>query len=144
MNEEVYLDKIKLGALIVEKELNLIELFNRLIMDIRQRPDLMTILNEYPDYQITWRNLVELYDFLENDYAKHLNKEDNKFIKEAIESYRDLKPVTLSSLKRCVGIVRRIMSISKFHDLIRKNEYSKGLDKVNKRYHLKDNEEEEP
>lgn len=140
---EVYLDKIKLGALIVEKELLVIEIYNRLISDIRVRPDIKKIINDYPDYHTVWRSIAELYDFLENDYSNKLGKKDKQFIKDVMAKYQSLKAVTLEELGECVRIVRKIMSISKFHDLVRKMEYERGLDKLRNRYNLKDNGKKE-
>lgn len=134
---EVYLDKIKLGALIVEKELNLIEKFNGLIYDIRIRPDIMDILEDYPPFFITWRNLSELYDFLEYDYIDKIPKIKKDLIKMTMKNYRAGQKVDIEQLKEAVEIIRLIMSKSKFHDVVRKGEsYTSGLDGIAKKYKL--------
>lgn len=134
---EIYLDKIKLGAIIVEKELSLIELYNGLINEVRLRPDIKEILKEYPTYHKSWQSLSELYDFLEHDYAKKLkNKKDEKRIKECIDKYKNLEDLSLDELRDCVNIIRKIMSLSKFHDVVRKNTGLSGLAKLDKRYKL--------
>lgn len=140
MSNDIYLDKIRLGALIVEKELSLIEIFNQLLHDIRLRPEILDFINDYPVYHECWRCLCELYDFLEHDYASKLSKKEKERIKTIVASYRDLKELKLMDLKVSVAIVRKIMSLSKFHDVIRKIDQSSGLDKINKRYKLKDGE----
>ena len=137
-NTEIYLDKIKLGALIVEKELNLIELYNTLISEVRLRPDIKEILKEYPTFHKVWQGLVELYDFLEYDYLKKLKGDKKKKkIKDCVEKYKDLKELSLDDLRDCVNIIREIMSLSKFHDVIRKDGSGlRGLEKVHSRYKL--------
>lgn len=134
---EIYLDKIKLGALIVEKELSLIELYNSLIGDIRLRPDIKEFIKDYPGFPMCWQSLAELYDFLEYDYVKKLGKEEAKRIKKCIEKYKKLEDLSLEELGDCVNIVRKIMSLSKFHDVIRKDGSGlRGLDKISSRYKL--------
>ncbi len=135
---EIYLDKIKLGALIVEKELNLIELYNTLISEVRLRPDIKEIMKEYPTFHKAWQGLVELYDFLEYDYLKKLKGEKKKKkIQSCVEKYKDLEDLDLDDLKDCVNIIREIMSLSKFHDVIRKDGSGlRGLEKINTRYKL--------
>ena len=136
-NVEIYLDKIKLGALIVEKELSLIELYNGLISEVRLRPDIKEMLKEYPTFHKSWQCLSELYDFLEHDYIKKLkSKKEQDRIKLCMDKYKELKELSLDELKDCVNIIRKIMSISKFHDVVRKNVGLSGLDKLNKRYKL--------
>jgi len=135
-NVEIYLDKIKLGALIVEKELSLIELYNTLINEIRLRPDIKEILKEYPTFHKAWQSLSELYDFLEYDYLKKLDKTKQTKIKSCLDKYKNLKELSLDELRDSVNIVREIMSISKFHDVVRKGIGVSGLDKLNKRYKL--------
>jgi len=133
---EVYLDKIKLGAMIVEKELNLIELFNTLIYDIRVRPDIKGFLNEYPPYFNCWRNLAELYDFLEYDYLDKIGKDKAK-IKKVMDGYRYEAELKMEDLKEGFRIIRLIMSKSKFHDVVRKGEDSGGgLDGIKRKYGL--------
>jgi len=117
-NVEIYLDKIKLGALIVEKELSLIELYNTLINEIRLRPDIKEILKEYPTFHKAWQSLSELYDFLEYDYLKKLDKTKQTKIKSCLNNYKNLNDLSLDDLKVCVDIVREIMSLSKFHDVL--------------------------
>lgn len=134
--EEIYLDKIRLGAIIVEKELVLLELFNRLIKDIRLRPDIREILQDYPLYHYCWQNVSELYDFLEYDYSNKLEKKDRESIEEIMLKYKSLKAVTIDDLIKAITLVKKIMSLSKFHDLIRKMGLQ-GLDKVDKIYGLK-------
>ncbi|KKK53161.1 hypothetical protein LCGC14_3097570 [marine sediment metagenome] len=96
---EIYLDKIKLGALIVEKELNLIELYNTLISEVRLRPDIKEIMKEYPTFHKAWQGLVELYDFLEYDYLKKLKGEKKKKkIQSCVEKYKDLEDLDLDDL----------------------------------------------
>ncbi len=137
-NVEIYLDKIKLGALIVEKELSLIELYNTLIGEVRLRPDIKEILKEYPTFHKAWQSLSELYDFLEYDYLKKLkNKKKQDKIEACIKKYKTLEELDLDELMECVDIIREIMSISKFHDVVRKDGGGlRGLDKIDKRYKL--------
>ena len=135
---EIYLDKIKLGALIVEKELSLIGLYNTLIGEVRLRPDIAEILKDYPTFHNAWQSLSELYDFLEYDYLKKLkNKKKVDKIKDCIDKYKNLKDLTLDELKDCVNIIREVMSISKFHDVVRKDGGGfRGLEKLDRRYKL--------
>lgn len=134
---EVYLDKIKLGALIVEKELKLIEVFNELIYDLRIRSDIMDFINEYPPFLMCWRNLSELYDFLEYDYLGKIDKKKRDLIALIMNDYRKGLDVDIEQLKKAVEIIRLVMSKSKFHDVVRKGEYtSSGLDGISSRYKL--------
>lgn len=137
-NVEIYLDKIKLGALIVEKELSLIELYNTLIGELRLRPDIKEILKDYPTFHKAWQSLSELYDFLEYDYLKKLkSKSKQDKIKNCVVKYKTLEDLSIGELRDCVNIIREIMSISKFHDVVRKDGGGlRGLDKLTSRYKL--------
>jgi len=117
---KIFLDKIKLSVVIVEKELKLISTYNTLVNDIRLRPDIKEkhTLLDYPPYQQSWQSLSELYDFLEYDYLKKLNKTKQTKIKSCLNNYKNLNDLSLDDLKVCVDIVREIMSLSKFHDVL--------------------------
>lgn len=138
MSEEIYLDKIRLGATIVDKELILIGAYNSLLKDLRERSDILDFLNEYEKFNVVWQNLAELYDFLKNDYLSKINKEERERIKEIMQHYTDNLPLTLGQLKEAKEIILRIMSLSKFHDIVRKGEM-RGLPTVKDRYKLKEN-----
>jgi len=137
MEEEIYLDKIQLGAIIIQKELTLIEIYNSLIHSIRMRPEILEMLNDYPNYHTVWRNLCELYDFLEYDYVNKLKStKDKDFIKNVVTKYKQFKKLSIEDLNKAMDIIRKIMSISKFHDIIRKMGVI-GIDKVKKTYGIK-------
>lgn len=138
MADEVYLDKIKLGAIIVEKELVIIEIYNGLIRDLTQRPEIRTELKDYPNYHDCWRAVSELFDFLEYDYASKLPKEDSRLIAGIMKKYKEFGFLSFEELGICVRILRYTMSLSKFHDVIRRDEGRHGVNKVEWRYKLKD------
>lgn len=136
MSDEIYLDKIRLGAVIVQKELDLIFIFNSLLKDIRERPEIKAELQVYSKFHSCWQHIAELYDFLKNDYLDKLKKNDKEDIKRVMQNYLDGKKLELADLKQTKEIVLKIMSLSKFHDVVRKQELA-GLGKVKERYKLK-------
>ena len=137
MGDDVYLDKMKLGAVIVQKELSLIEEFNGLTEQIRQRPDFKLILNDLPQYHSCWRTLSELYDFLEHDYVVKLNKKRRLRIREIINKYKKLNKLNFTDLIEAMEIIRKMMSLSKFHNVMRSiDEPTTGLEKIRKKYKL--------
>ena len=136
MGDDIYLDKIKLGAMIVQKELTVIETYNRLVYEMRSREDIKEFLNQYPTFNDCWQGLAELYDFLENDYLKKISKEDQGKIQVIMKKYRAFESMGMEQLTDAVSIARKIMSASKFHDVVRKSEGATGLDKIRKRYNL--------
>lgn len=135
MNEEIFQDKIKLSAVITDKELTLISSFNYLTYHLRLRPDLLKDIEFYPTFYDTWRHLAEIYDFLKNDYLNKLGKFDLVGISAIMEKYYNLESVDYSDLKKAKEIVLKIMSLSGFHTLLR-NEEIAGLEKIRQRYKL--------
>ena len=72
MSDEIYLDKIALGGVLVQKALILIAQFNQLITEINRGIIDLERLNEYPLYNWACSNLSELYDALKFSYLKKL------------------------------------------------------------------------
>lgn len=144
MSDEVYLDKIRLGAVIVEKDLIVNNYFHRVINDVRQEFISQKDLHIYPPYNWCWQNVAEHYATLENGgYLDKIEKKSKERIRKIIEGYRNLQVVSLDDLRDCVSIIWKIMEANKFYDIVRKGEKNKGLGKITKRYRLKENDEEE-
>lgn len=141
MSDEVYLDKIRLGAIIVEKELRLINQYNNIIGDIRRGIISKKDIDIYPLYAWCWQNLAEIYDFLKNDYLTKITKSKEQEIKDIMKKFKDLESLSVDELTTAKEIILEIMSKSKFHDVVRKMDSSRGLDKIRKKYYLKDEEE---
>jgi hypothetical protein len=137
MNNDIYLDKIKLAEGIVSWEITVIDIFNDLMADLRAKPELLGELKDYPPFNDSWKLAGKLYDFLEFGYKEKLPKEEQKEIEAIMLKYRSLKLMSLENLKTTVTIIRKLMSISKFHDVTRKIDDTSGLDRVENRYKLK-------
>lgn len=135
MTDDIYLDKIKLGAMIVEKELSAINQFNQLISEINQEIVPLEALKVWPLYNWCFQNLSELYDFLKYDYAKKLGKKDQETLKIIFSKYQDRSNnLTLQDLKNGKELILKLMSKSRFHDVIRKGGGAKGLAKIDNKY----------
>ena len=124
--KDVYLDKIKLASVIVEKELRIISLVNDLHRRIQEIPEIIKQLNENEDFLDCWRNLKELYDFLEFDYIKQLDKPKKEELENLIGKYNQFHKMKLEELNKAYNHIREVMSATKFHDLIRSTEEEDG------------------
>lgn len=138
MNDDIYLDKIKLGAVVVQKELELINLCNQIITDLRQgvidRPRLLL----YPTYNWAWQNLAELFDFLKHDYLSKIDKADRKKLNDIMKNYNSLGMLNLKDLLEAKEIILEVMAKARFHDIVRKAEYTHGLDILKDKYGIKE------
>lgn len=133
MNEntgEIFQDKIRLSAVFVEKELDLIQNFTNLLAQLKQGIILKNDLDRHPDFYITLQNLTGLYLTLENPYKEKLTKEEQEKIENVIRKFKNLEQVQLNELIAGVDIVRKIMSLTGFHDVLRKKEEEPNLEEA--------------
>jgi len=131
--ESIFSDKIRLSAAVITKEFDLIEMYNSLFQKLKQgeleKDDV--ILSEY--FFLTWKNLSELYDFLEFGCAEGWgkiknNEEEFKQLVVIIKKYKKLNSNLLfSDLTNAYSTIRKITEFSGFHDVARFTEEEKEL-----------------
>ena len=135
--DDIFLDKIRLGSVIIEKEMQLINQVNTLISDTRIGITDSENISVYPLFNWAWQNAAELYDFLKNDYMNKLKKEKKIRISELIDKFRDEKQIlSLKDLKEVLDVILEIMSLSKFHDILRKYQEQGGVKYLREKYGL--------
>ena len=141
---DVYLDKIKLGWALIEKELDLVNQHTTLISNIKRGYIDKDRVTEYDAYRFTWQNLIELYRFLSHGYINIICKKDQEEIKGIVDRYLSMEGAepTIQQLNRAVEIILLVMGRSGFHELIRKMDTLRGLDKIRRKYHTGDKEDE--
>jgi hypothetical protein len=123
MVEDLYLDKIRLGAVLVDKEFSIVNLYANVINLLRSGSYDKEHLDEINEYNWAWLNITELYSLLHYDkYYNVLNKEQQKHFTSIIERYTDFKPLGLDDLKACVDYVNILMSKNNFHDVFRETD----------------------
>jgi hypothetical protein len=129
INEErgnVFSDKMKISAVILDKEGYLIGVFHELIRKVRA--GFLTNKQEIESsdsYENAWRIVAELYDFLEFNKIKDIQEknekneiviEECKEIHEIIDKYSNLEKVGLNDLQKAVKIMRHILSLAGYHE----------------------------
>jgi len=121
----IYSDKIKLSQIAVTKELDLIENYNSLYKKIKQKELTLDELNQCEHFFFVWKNLIELYHFLEFNSALKWGKEKENEknydqLKETINKYRSIDDeCSFHELTFAFDMVRKIMEFSGFHDVAR-------------------------
>jgi len=121
-DKDIYLDKIRLGAVIVNKELEFINYYNNLIRNVRGGIIEEKYINEDELFGMCFQNLVELYDFLKDDYLEKLPKQDIEKINLAVEKWENLEPLGFDDLRESKRIMLSVMAKAGFHDIFRKFE----------------------
>jgi hypothetical protein len=138
-DSDLYLDKIRLGAVFVEKDLKLIQQFYKFMSDIRQKiiePDDERLEN-YPEWIWAWQNINEFYVMLKNGgYTSKIAKGKIKELEEMNTKYIELEKLDIDDLKKAFQIISQIMAACKFYDIVRKNGGGIGISKLDKRYKL--------
>ncbi len=117
--QDVFIDKIKLGAIIIEKELLVIQQFNNIVSDLRRGAIDHDRLNEYPPYFWCLSNMSELYDFLKNDYIDKIPDADQKAINLTFNNYVLGNDISFEEFIKAKELLLLIMSKSKFHNILR-------------------------
>ena len=122
-HEEIFSDKEMLSSTMLAKEFFLIELYNSLAEKITTGELDKQEACESNYFFNAWRNLMELYEFLEFDYAiswgrlKDNSEEYQKLI-EIIAKYRKFEHnLTFSDLEKAYIDVRRVMAHTGFHSV---------------------------
>lgn len=135
---DVYLDKIKLGEAIILKQMACTNQYNTLITRIKRGHIQLDRLGEYDEYRFSWQNILELYDLLKYAYFHHLKNREE--IEGYIEQYRALNAdePTLEQLGQVYHAIINVMGAAGFHFLTRKIDTTRGVDKVTKRYGLRE------
>lgn len=117
---QIFIDKIKLAAVLVQKELLMIHHVNVLKNQIKN--ELLDIgrVKESNEWGWAWQNISEMYDFLEFGYLDLLEEEDNKAVVAIMDKYNALeKPVEWDDLLIAYTGIRKVMERGKFHDVSR-------------------------
>jgi len=115
---QIFLDKIKLAGMLIQKEMAIINNIHDLISMRRNGLLDLNRLQEYTEFHVSWQSLVELYDFLENGYLKTLTEDEQTKIVKIIASYMETdEQVSMDNLIMTYNLVRKMMTKSGFHDL---------------------------
>ena len=122
MANEIFSDKIRLAGTLVEKELSLINSYNSLIYNLNMGYDELTELDESGDFYKCFTDLLNLYDFLRYDYVVKLKAEEVQELEGIIARYKKERVVRLDQLERAKDLILKVMSISKFHDVLRESD----------------------
>ncbi|GAG83950.1 unnamed protein product [marine sediment metagenome] len=137
MSDDIFIDKIKLASILVQKEMQAVSQYNQLVSEIKQGIVLMQDLDRSSNFNWCWQNLSELYDILKFDYSGKLEKKQQQKIHKLFEAYQSVEEkLKLEDLRQAKEILLELMSLSKFHDVVRKSSGPRGLDKVKKKYKL--------
>jgi len=129
-NVEIFQDKIRLSAVFVEKELDLIHNFTNLLAKLKQNIILKNDIDRHPDFYITLQNLAGLYLTLEHPYKDKLTEEEQKKIDKIILKFKNLEQIEIEELIDGVDIVRKIMALTGFHDVMRSIEEEKNIEEA--------------
>jgi len=125
-NVEIFQDKIRLSAVFVEKELDLIHNFTNLLAKLKQGIILKDDIDRHPDFYITLQNLTGLYLTLETPYKERLKEEEQNKIEKIILKFKNLEQIEIEELIAGVDIVRKMMALTGFHDVMRRTEEADG------------------
>jgi len=120
--DNIYADKIRLSAVIIDKEFTVITNFCNLMSGIRDGRILKEDLDRHPDKSVCVQNLVGLYYMLEYDYSDKLTKEELNKVKGIIDKFEMGEDIQITDIVQVVRILRRLMSATGFHDVLRKQE----------------------
>lgn len=125
-DNDIYTDKIKIGLTILTAELDFINTVNALEGSFKLNEEDISFLAENEDYHRAFIQLKNLYDFLKYDYYPQVEPELNKKFIEYLDNYHKgiYKLEELIVLK---DILLKVMSLAKFHDIVRftyENEYT--------------------
>jgi hypothetical protein len=124
--ENIFQDKIKLSAGIIQMEFNMIQEYQNIIRRVRTLELEKSSVREDPDYHTTWQMMGVLYKFLENKYAlklKQKSEEDYEKLKGIMEKYENENDVDYLEFKFAANQIIKIMSICNFDDVLVKEEY---------------------
>ena len=129
MNEDetnIFLDKIKLSLVVLEKESSLIETYSDLIKKINNGSIKIEKINEWTLYYGSWNLVHELYNFLRFNKIKDIKnkkKKDGKLIKDIKELENAMikyenpdNKVTFKELQGIMPTIHSIISLSGYHD----------------------------
>ena len=116
---DIFLDKIRLSALVVDKEGQLIGSYNNLIRKLNCGFVEIKNISTCEDYANSWRILKEIYDFLQYNKVERFKvdkKEQYELIKSIIKRYNELSSTTFKDLQTAYEIIREIISDSGYHE----------------------------
>jgi hypothetical protein len=118
--DSVFLDKIKLSALIVDKEGQLAGSYATLIKKLKQGSIEPSNLVESSDYHNCWRLMHELYTFMKhNEIAEHKaeHQEEHETLKNIFCTYEKLDSImSFEQLKQALDILTKIISMAGYHN----------------------------
>ncbi len=120
MNNDIYTDKIKIALTIVGAELDFINSVNTLLYTLALNEEDIKDIDYNEDYHKAFIQLNNLYDFLQYDYFPQLTPDKLKTFETCLNNYKRHVYI-LDDLITCKQILLKVMSLSKFHDIVRFN-----------------------
>lgn len=118
-NSKLFMDKLKLSALALDKEIKMIQAYTILIEKMRRNYVKKEKLNKYDSFIGTGSCMFELWSFLEeNKFKKHENKLNGKgdVIKAVMGKWENNEELTFEELQSCFKGLKEVMSLSGYHD----------------------------
>lgn len=124
--ENIFLDKIKLSFIVLEKESSVIEVYSNLIKRINAKYLKVEDVEESEDYDGSWNLAFELYSFIEYNKIASIEKKkksDKELIKEIVELRRIMKKyenpeekVNFKDLQTIMPTLKKLISLSGYHE----------------------------
>ena len=125
-DESIFLDKIKLSFIVLEKESCLIETYADLLKDINLGGVNIEKIKNWDSYNGSWNFAHELYLFLKYNKVEEIKtkKKQDKIIEKEINELKEImnryenpkKEVNFDDLQKVVPIIQKIVSKSGYHD----------------------------
>ena len=119
---KIFIDKLTLSALIVDKEGQLIGAYSRLINRINAGFLVQDRIDSSLDYDKSWSMIFEIYSFMRYNKLKDIksdNKDDKDIdtLSEIMERYEHSKEgVCFEDLKKVYRMTLKFISLSGYHD----------------------------
>ncbi len=131
VKESIYLDKLKLSAILIHKQFLVISNVSSVVALVYKQSIELDRLRETSEWMWSWQNINELFDALKNEHLKKLDKDEQTQINGFVERYNTFdKTLTLADLMRTKEILLKLMSVSGFHDLGLKSDIVENLEEA--------------
>jgi len=120
-NKNLWQDKLDFSAKIVDLELRLVSKCSAVINAHKYHAWPMDRLEKLEEFTHGWAIAHNLYDILKADYEHLLEDDEQEKLKIIMDKYSDWNErPTVDDLMLAKDLLLRLMSMSGFHDLIRR------------------------